>query len=192
MGIRIEIVAGEHGESWPLSGNCLDTAYTLETRGLGPALRLLGLSSDTEMGEERSADRGQALAAIESLLEAAKSAPRPFQIRSRGNEAFGEPKEVTSLMFSGLLVDGVMYYVVCDGTHWGIQPMASPTPPPSTTIPLGFRGEKRTEPAEIPTSNYGAVKVEYRKARSDLAVVLTTIRKFAFATEADHLRITVG
>jgi hypothetical protein len=190
MSIHYEIHAKAHGSKWQLSSNCVDGISRLKEAGCGEQLSAVGLDPATEMGATQVLNRQMLLEAANQLVEKAKAIPNGFQVRFRGPE--DPEQDQTGRGISGLLVGGIQYVVLCYYGSWKMHPMPIFEIPADKLVPEGLRGESRFEPADIHTENYGLVKVEAMKGRSEIAVLLSRLRKFALSVSDASLTVTVG
>jgi hypothetical protein len=154
------------------------------------AMRSIGLSSKIELGEQQVVHRSRLLQVIDEIDKPAKGIPKGFHIRvcmpSNPEGKYG------ARAMSGFLIDGIQYVVFCNEDSWKMYPMPASPIPSGKVIPLEMRGEPRRIHADIPTENYGIVKVEIKKGRSDVSTFLSRLRRIARTMSADVLIIVVG
>jgi hypothetical protein len=136
----------------------------------------------TEDGTLRTVSRQELLDAVKEIAREAKKIPGGFQMRIPPMHE-GMKSTVGSGGVGGLLIDGKYYAIRCFSDHWTFRELREglPEPPP------------RYDTAEIPTENFGTIKVWPKKsARSDLSKLAEHIQKFLENDPSDEIQVIWG
>ena len=86
--------------------------------------------------------------------------------------------------FSGFTIDGKYHSVDCRGDHWTLQSIDD--------MRDGKEPIPRYETAEIPTENFGVIKVRPKKSRSDLSKLIRQLQKFIENDPSQEIQIIWG
>lgn len=208
MSVRYSITGEHDGCEWPVTSACVEGASGLSKVGFERQLAAVCLDANAELGEQCILHKADALSALKKLMPASRRVPKGFQVRTEfwGDpenkefqaqiraqlRALGEQEDAVGRAISGLRIDGVCYWISCEEDYWRIQPMTNPPPPEGKVAPQGMRGEPRREPEEIHTENFGIVKVEVQKGRSDIEILLSHIKRFLSSSPDTSFRVVVG
>ena len=160
MSIIYDVIGATDSIRWPITFECVDNIAAVSELGHDDLLKKLGLARNAELGEEFQLSRKDMIFAVEKLLPIAKGVPKAFQLRMRDSMS---PEDQVGRAVSGLMIEGVQYWISCKWAYWTIAPMDAPAA--DQQIPNGMRGERRREPAEFHTQNVGIVKVEIKKGK---------------------------
>ncbi len=183
MSLTLEL-RGQTSSRWPLSTNCLDHVDRIERISARGAIECLFGDEKTEDGTLRTVGRTALLEALDEIAIEAKSLPSGFEMLVPpflGKDfSFGWGGGG----FSGFTIDGKYHSVDCRGDHWTLQSIDD--------MREGKQPIPRYDAAEIPTENFGVIKVRPKKSRSDLSKLIRQIQKFIDNDPSGEIQIIWG
>jgi hypothetical protein len=183
MSLSLRISSNEAYEEWVLSDRNIEDLDRYCKGKAQQALQVL-LGADTQpFGSPWTASSGEVAAALESLLSC-RIGRVGFEIRAT---TIPGSSEKSGRFLAGLKIDGAFHGVRCIDDYWQVW----------RTEQIGAGGlietPKQYKPADIPTENFGIVRVVKRRgAGNKLKEVLAEMLLFVQSQDEKELTLTLG
>jgi hypothetical protein len=180
MSMTLEL-RGQTSGWWPLTTVCLQQVEKLSETPTRRAIELLFGDDKTEDGTLRTVSRRELLDAIKEVALEVKRIPGGFQLRIP--PMYEGVKGMVGAGVGGALIDGRYYAIDCFSDHWTIRELCETLPEPTP----------RYDSADIPTENFGTIKVRPKKSgRSDLSKLVRDVQNFLESDPSDEIQIIWG